>query len=74
LVSRAGAQLREKCGAGQVNPEDQAGVRAALPSTPEASKFYAEGLVKLRAGDGIAARDLLQEAVAVVRRNSIRVA
>jgi serine/threonine protein kinase/tetratricopeptide (TPR) repeat protein len=63
LVSRAGAELREKCGAGQVNPEDQAGVRAALPSTPEASKLYAEGLAKLRVNDAMAARDLLQKAV-----------
>jgi len=64
LVSRAGAQLREKCDAGQVNSQDQAGVRAALPSTPEASKLYAEGLAKLRLGDAIAARDLLQRTVA----------
>lgn len=64
LVSRAGAQLREKCGAGQVNPQDQAGVRAAFPSTPEASKLYAEGLAKLRVSDAIAARDLLEKAVA----------
>lgn len=64
LVSRAGAQLREKCGAGEVSPQDQPGVRVALPSTPEASKLYAEGLAKLRVNDAVAARDLLQEAVA----------
>jgi eukaryotic-like serine/threonine-protein kinase len=63
LVSRAGAQLREKCDAGQLNSQDQAEVRAALPSTPEASKLYAEGLAKLRVGDAIAARDLLQRTV-----------
>lgn len=64
IVSRAGAQLREKCGVGQVNAGDQAAVRAALPATPEASKLYAEGLAKLRVRDAIAARDLLQKAVA----------
>jgi eukaryotic-like serine/threonine-protein kinase len=64
LVSRAGSQLREKCGVGQVNAGDQAGVRAALPSSTEGSKFYAEGLAKLRVGDAIAARELLEEAVA----------
>jgi eukaryotic-like serine/threonine-protein kinase len=64
LVSRAGIQLREKCGAGQASPADQAGVRAAFPSTPEASKLYAEGLAKLRVFDATAARDLLQRAVA----------
>jgi eukaryotic-like serine/threonine-protein kinase len=63
LVSRAGVQLREKCGAGPINPQDQSGVRASLPSTPEASKLYGEGLAKLRVNDGIAARDLLQRAV-----------
>ena len=65
LVSRAGNQLREKCDAGKVSPQDQAGVRAALPSTPQASKLYAEGLAKLRLGDAIAARDLLQRTVEV---------
>ena len=64
LVSRAGIQLREKCNAGQINLHDEAAVRAALPSTPEASKLYAEGLAKLRVNDAIAARDLLQKAVA----------
>jgi len=64
LVSRAGIQLREKCGAGQASPADQAGVRAAFPSTAEASKLYAEGLAKLRVFDATAARDLLQRAVA----------
>jgi serine/threonine protein kinase/tetratricopeptide (TPR) repeat protein len=65
LVSRAGTQLREKCDVGQLNAQDQAGVRAALPSTPQASKLYAEGLANLRLGDAIAARDLLQRTVAV---------
>ena len=64
LVSRAGAQLREKCGVGQVNPSEQATVRATLSATPEASRLYAEGLAKLRVRDAISARDLLQKAVA----------
>ncbi|HLZ42875.1 MAG TPA: protein kinase [Candidatus Sulfotelmatobacter sp.] len=63
LISRAGAQLRERCNAGQVTPQDQAAVRASLPPTPEASKFYAEGLAKLRVNDAMAARDLLRKAV-----------
>ena len=64
LVSRAGAQLREKCGVGQVNPEDEAGVRASLPSTTGAAKLYSEGLAKLRVSDAIAAREFLTKAVA----------
>ncbi len=71
LVRRAGAQLREKCGAGQLSPQDEAGVRAALPSTPEASKLYSEGLTKLRVNDAIAARDLLQKAVAADPNNAL---
>jgi len=63
LVSRAGAQLREKVDAGQVTPQDQARIRAAFPSTPAASRLYSEGLAKLRVNDAIAARDLLQKAV-----------
>jgi len=63
LVSRAGAQLRAKCGVGQPNAQDEAGVRAALPSTTEATRLYAEGLAKLRVSDAIAARDLLQQAI-----------
>jgi eukaryotic-like serine/threonine-protein kinase len=64
LVSRAGAQLRAKCGIGQMNAEDESGVRAALPSTTEAAKLYALGLEKLRVSDAIAARDLLQQTIA----------
>ena len=64
LVSRAGTQLREKCDAGQLNSQDLAQVRAALPSNLQASKLYAEGLAKLRVNDAIAARDLLQKTVA----------
>jgi tetratricopeptide (TPR) repeat protein len=63
LLSRAGAQLRAKCGAGQIAAQDEAGVRASLPSTPEAARLYAEGLAKLRVSDAQAARDLLQRAV-----------
>jgi serine/threonine protein kinase/tetratricopeptide (TPR) repeat protein len=63
LLSRAGAQLRERCGAGQIATQDEAGVRASLPSTPEAARLYAEGLAKLRVSDALAARDLLQRAV-----------
>jgi len=63
LVSRAGAELREKCNAGQVTAQQETAVRAALPSTPEASKLYAEGLAQLRVGDATAARDLLQNTV-----------
>ena len=63
LVSRAGAHLRAKCGIAQVNAEDESGVRAAMPSTTEATRLYALGLTKLRISDAIGARDLLQQAI-----------
>jgi len=63
LISAAGAQLRAKCNAGEITPQDQAAVRASLSPDPEASKLYSEGLAKLRVRDAIAARDLLKKAV-----------
>ena len=64
LVSQAGARLREKLGVEAVSPADAVGVRASLPDNPEAARLYADGLAKFRVFDSLAARDLLQEAVA----------
>jgi serine/threonine protein kinase/tetratricopeptide (TPR) repeat protein len=64
LVSRAGLDLREKLGAGEVSSVEEATVKASLPSNPEAARFYAEGLAKLRVFDDLAARDLFQKALA----------
>ncbi|MFY9529999.1 MAG: tetratricopeptide repeat protein [Candidatus Acidiferrales bacterium] len=64
LVSRAGASLREKLGAGAVSDADAAAVRATLPSNPEEARFYSEGLAKLRVFDALAARDRFERAVA----------
>jgi eukaryotic-like serine/threonine-protein kinase len=63
LATRAGADLRQKLGVGQVTASDTAVVRASLPSKPEAVRLYSEGLAKLRVVDARAARDLLQRAV-----------
>jgi eukaryotic-like serine/threonine-protein kinase len=64
LVSQAGARLRESLGVEAVSPADAVSVRASLPETPEAARLYAEGLAKLRVVDDLAARDLLEQAVA----------
>lgn len=64
LATRAGADLRQKLGIGEVTPGDAALARASLPSNPEAVRLYSEGLEKLRVVDALAARDLLQRAVA----------
>jgi tetratricopeptide (TPR) repeat protein len=63
LVSRAGAELRSKLGAGAVTEADAAAVKAALPTNSEAARLYSQGLAKLRIGDALAARDLLEKAV-----------
>jgi serine/threonine protein kinase/tetratricopeptide (TPR) repeat protein len=62
LISRTGAVLREKLGVNEVSASEASRVRAALPSNPEATRVYSEGLAKLRAFDYQAARDLLQKA------------
>ncbi|HEX5855442.1 MAG TPA: tetratricopeptide repeat protein, partial [Thermoanaerobaculia bacterium] len=64
LVSRTGARLREKLGAGELSAAEAGGARASLPSNPEAARLYAEGLARLRVFDAIGARDLLEKAVA----------
>jgi Tfp pilus assembly protein PilF/tRNA A-37 threonylcarbamoyl transferase component Bud32/TolB-like protein len=64
LATRAGAQLREKLSLPAVSEAEAAAVRASLPSSPEAARLYAEGLAKLRVYDEVAARDLLERAVA----------
>ena len=64
LVTRTGARLREKLGAGEVGATEESAARALRPSNLEASRLYAEGLEKLRHYDALGARDLLMKAVA----------
>jgi tetratricopeptide (TPR) repeat protein len=70
LVSRSGAQLREKLG---VNPAstDVEAVHSSQPANLEAARFYAEGLEKLRFFEALQARDLLQKAVTADPRHSL---
>ena len=62
LISRIGAQLRNRLGIEQLQGSDAAGVMAALPLDPEAARFYSLGVAKLRQFDALAAKDLLQQA------------
>jgi serine/threonine protein kinase/tetratricopeptide (TPR) repeat protein len=64
LISNMGEQLREKLGIAQATPNEAAGVRASLSSNADASRFYSEGIAKLRLFDSLSARDLLQRAIA----------
>jgi len=65
LVAKAGAGLREKLGTGPRGAANIEEARAALPSDPEAARYYSEGLAHLRQFDARAARDLLQKSVAL---------
>jgi len=62
LVSRVGAKLRDRLGIQELQSSEQAGVLASLPLDPEAARFYALGVAKLREFDALAAKDLLEQA------------
>jgi eukaryotic-like serine/threonine-protein kinase len=62
LVSQIGTQLRNRLGVGPLQATDEAGVLAALPLDPDAARFYALGVAKLRQFDALAAKDLLSQA------------
>jgi serine/threonine protein kinase/tetratricopeptide (TPR) repeat protein len=64
LISFIGEQLRNKLGIAEMTPNEAAGVTASLSSNAGASRFYSEGIAKLRLFDSLSARDLLQKAVA----------
>ena len=64
LVSRTGARLRERLDIGALPAAAVAEVQASQPATAEAARLYSEGLERLRRFDALAARDLLERAVA----------
>lgn len=64
LVSRVGADLRNKLGVGAMAPVDAAAVQASYPTSPEVARLYSEGLSKLLVYDSLEALPPLQKAVA----------
>lgn len=64
LVSRTGAELRQKLNVGGVPAAEEQNIRASLPTKPDAARLYSEGLAKLRLFEAQQARDLLERAVA----------
>src|SRR5262249_14156583 len=64
LVSRGGDNVRQLLRVNSVSTNDAVLARAVLPGNPGASRFYAEGLAKLRSFEPLAAKDLLIKAVA----------
>jgi eukaryotic-like serine/threonine-protein kinase len=65
LVSRVGADLRNRLGVGAMEALDVAAVQATYPTTPEVARLYAEGLSSLLVYDSREALPLLQKAVAL---------
>jgi eukaryotic-like serine/threonine-protein kinase len=64
LITDAGVQLRQKLGIAQASESEEVAAKASLPANLEASRYYAQGLEKLRNFDPLGARDLFQKAVA----------
>jgi serine/threonine protein kinase/tetratricopeptide (TPR) repeat protein len=64
LVSQVGARLRKQFGLEKLSQIESDGVRAELPSNPEAIRPYSQGLAKIRAFEALSARELLSHAVA----------
>ena len=64
LVARAGREMRSKLGT-TVPPEGDVDWRTVLPSNPEAAKFYAQGMARLRVSENLSAADLLQKSLTI---------
>jgi len=64
LAAKFGADLRTKLGVSKLSPADSASLRASMSSNPEAIRYYAEGLSKLRMFEPTTSSDLLEKAVA----------
>jgi tetratricopeptide (TPR) repeat protein len=64
LAARMGAALRAKLGLPGINLSQSTELQAAVPSTPEATRLYFEGLGRLRTFDLLGARDSLTKATA----------
>jgi eukaryotic-like serine/threonine-protein kinase len=65
LVARAGEELRSKLDVEAVSTREAAEIAVALPSNHEAARLYSEGLENLRVFNALAARDLLEQAIAI---------
>jgi TolB-like protein len=65
LARRVGSTLRQRLGVGELSASEAVTVKAAFPASPQAVRLYTEGLAKLRVFDALAARPLLEAAIAL---------
>jgi serine/threonine protein kinase/tetratricopeptide (TPR) repeat protein len=70
LVSKVGKRLRRQLGV-EEEEAHKGDVRSALPASPEAARFYSQGIERLRLFDPVGARDLLSRAVAAEPGNAL---
>ena len=71
LVAQGGADLRLKLGVNDVSAGDARHVMASVPANTDAARLYAEGLQKLQTYDALAARDILEKAVALDPKHAL---
>jgi DNA-binding winged helix-turn-helix (wHTH) protein/tetratricopeptide (TPR) repeat protein len=71
LISEAGSRMRERLAVGNISSEQAAQIRSSLPSSPKAARSYAEGRAKLENFDALAARDLLEAAIAADPKHAL---
>jgi TolB-like protein len=71
LVSRSGVELRRRLGVAELSEAEARQLQAALPSSTEAARLYAEGLEKFRLFDALGARELLEKAVSSDPRHAL---
>jgi eukaryotic-like serine/threonine-protein kinase len=64
LVTQSATSLRQKLGIADVSTTEASQVTASTSASPDATRLYAEGLAKLQAYEALAARDLLEKAIA----------
>ena len=65
LASAVGAALRAKLGLPGISVSQSSELQAAIPSTPDATRLYFQGLGQLRSFDLLGARDSLAQATNV---------
>jgi serine/threonine protein kinase/tetratricopeptide (TPR) repeat protein len=65
LVGRAGSDLRRQMEIGETSAHEEQEALALRPASLEATRFYTEGLTRLRSFDPAGARDVLSEAIRV---------
>jgi tetratricopeptide (TPR) repeat protein len=65
LASQVGARLRQQFGLEKLSQLESDGVRAEMPSNPEAMRLYSQGLASTMSFDALSAQAFLSNAVAI---------